>query len=128
MHIDGLTGRGANLRQLTIKQYPSHDGKGAAMTDQIKRSRGRPPKPEGPVPAADRQALYAKQRARDMAEAAYSLKAAVLECDQARAAFVTANRGTMSGQRLRRGLARLLTDDPDTMAFFDGLISSDDGK
>jgi hypothetical protein len=34
----------------------------------------------------------------------------------------------MSGDRLRRGLARLLADDPETMAFFGGLISSGDGK
>jgi hypothetical protein len=36
-----------------------------------------------------------------------------------------------SSQRLwcgKRGLARLLANDPDTMAFFDGLTSSDDGK
>jgi hypothetical protein len=36
-------------------------------------------------------------------------------------------KGTQSGQRLRRGLARILTDDPDTLAFFDGLIMSGDG-
>ena len=33
-----------------------------------------------------------------------------------------------SGQRLRRGLARLLHDDAAMLAFFDALILSDDGK
>jgi len=92
-----------------------------------KRGRGRPPKDAaGAMTAADRQALYAKARGRDMAEAAYALKDALQECPEARATFITANRGTVSGQRLRRGLARLLADDADTLAFFDGLLSSDD--
>jgi hypothetical protein len=42
--------------------------------------------------------------------------------------FIDAYRGSVSGQRLQRGLARMLADDPDMMAFFDGLISSDDEK
>jgi len=45
-----------------------------------------------------------------------------------RTAFIDIYRGTQSGQRLRRGLARMLSDDPATMAFFDNLISSDDKK
>jgi hypothetical protein len=36
--------------------------------------------------------------------------------------------GSLSGQRLRRGLARLLQDDPAVMGFFDELILSDDEK
>jgi hypothetical protein len=36
--------------------------------------------------------------------------------------------GIQSGQRIRRGLARLLADDPETMAFFDGLILLVNGK
>jgi hypothetical protein len=36
--------------------------------------------------------------------------------------------GLPSGERLRRGLARLLADDLETLAFFEGLVSSDDGK
>jgi len=94
-----------------------------------KRGRGRPPKDarSGAMTAADRQAIYAKARARDMAEVAYALKDA-LTAKAMRAAFVTTYRGTVSGQRLRRGLARLLADDPETLALFDGLISSGDGK
>jgi hypothetical protein len=42
----------------------------------------------------------------------------------ARTAFVAAYRGTILGDRLRRGLARLLADDPEALAFFDDLISS----
>ena len=45
-----------------------------------------------------------------------------------RAAFIETYSGTVSGQRLRRGLARTLTDDPAAMAFFDNLISSGDEK
>ena len=75
---------------------------------------------------ASRQALYAKARARDMGEVAYALKDA-LAVKEAREAFVLAYGGRSA--RLRRGLVRLLADDPDNlMAFFYGLISSDDGK
>ena len=37
-------------------------------------------------------------------------------------------RGATPGDRLWRGLARLLADDVDTLAFFDALISLDNGK
>jgi hypothetical protein len=40
--------------------------------------------------------------------------------------FIEIYRGTLSGQRLRRGLARLLHDDAATLAFFDSFILSDD--
>jgi hypothetical protein len=45
-----------------------------------------------------------------------------------RAAFIETYSGTVSGQRLHRGLARMLADDPAMMAFFDSLISSGDEK
>ena len=92
--------------------------------------RGRPPKDSaaGAMTAADRQALYAKARQRDMGEVAFALKTALARSRTERKAFVETYRGTPSGERLRRGLARLLADDPETMAFFDGLIPSDDGK
>ena len=65
---------------------------------------------------------------RDMAEVAYTLKDA-LNFQATRSAFIARYRGTPSGQRLRCGLARLLGDDPDNlMTFFDGLLSSGDGK
>jgi hypothetical protein len=38
------------------------------------------------------------------------------------------DRGTISGQRLRRGLVQLLADDWATLAFFDELVLLDDGK
>jgi hypothetical protein len=79
------------------------------------------------MPAADRQRLYARARQRDTALIAFALKNALL-VEEARVAFITEYQGTQSGQRLRRGLARMLTDDPGLMAFFDGLILSDDGK
>jgi hypothetical protein len=100
----------------------------AAMGDRaMKRGRGRPPKHGEAMSGAERQSLYAKARARDMAEVAYALKDA-LAAKGTQKAFITAYRGTPSGVRLRRGLARLLVDDPETMAFFDSLISSGDGK
>ena len=73
---------------------------------------------------AERQSLYAKARQRDMAEVAYALKDA-LRTKADRKAF-DIYRGSISGQRLRRGLARLLSDDPITLAFFDSLILSYD--
>jgi hypothetical protein len=90
-----------------------------------KRARGRPPKHGEAMSGADRQSLYAKARQRDMAEVAYALPQA-LRHTVAREEFIASYRG--SGQRLRRGLARLLPDDAATLAFFDGLILSDDEK
>jgi hypothetical protein len=72
--------------------------------------------------AAERQALYAKARCRDMAEVAYALKDVLLRSQANQRAFTAIYRGTTSGDRLRRGLARLLADDPEAMAFFDDLI------
>jgi hypothetical protein len=63
-----------------------------------------------------------EKRGCNMAEAAYVLRDA-LAVEAIRTAFVAAYRGTAAGQRLRRGLARLLANDPATMAFFDNLIS-----
>jgi hypothetical protein len=98
------------------------------MTRQSeKRGRGRPPKYGEAMPGADRQRLYARARQRDMAEVAHALKQA-LGSRKERVAFVEIYKGTHSGQRLRRGLARILNDDPATLAFFDGLILSDDDK
>jgi hypothetical protein len=98
------------------------------MTDQIenKRGRGRPPKYGEPMPAADRQRLYARARQRDMAEVAFALQGA-LRFEDARTAFVTAYRGTVSGERLQRGLTRI-SDDSTAIAFFAKLISSYDEK
>jgi hypothetical protein len=79
------------------------------------------------MPGADRQRLYAQARGRDMAEVAYALKTA-LRSKTERAAFIETYSGTISGQRLRRGLARMLADDPAMMAFFDNLISSGNEK
>ena len=90
-----------------------------------KRGRGRPPKHGEAMTGADRQMLYAKARRRDMAEVAHALRQA-LRSKAERTAFIDIYRGTQSGQRLRRGLARMLSDDPATMALFDNLISSDD--
>jgi hypothetical protein len=60
-----------------------------------------------------------------MAEVAYALKDA-LAAKGTQKAFINAYRDTPSGARLRRGLARLLADDPEATAFFDALISLDD--
>jgi hypothetical protein len=99
------------------------------MADQTpKRGRGRPPKYGETMSGADRQSLYAKARQRDMAEVAYALKDALARTRANQKAFSDSYRGTTSGERLRRGLARLLADDPEALAFFDRLISSDDGK
>jgi len=94
------------------------------MTDQ----RGRPPKHGEAMTGADRQSLYVKARQRDMAEVAYALKDALARTKANQKAFSDIYQGTTSGDRLRRGLARLLADDPEALAFFDDLISSDDGK
>jgi hypothetical protein len=71
-------------------------------------------------------AICAKARALDMAEVAYALKDALARTKASQKAFSDIYRGTTSGARLRRGLGRLLADDPETMAFFDALILSDD--
>jgi hypothetical protein len=75
---------------------------------------------------ADRQSLYAQARQRDMAEVAFALKTTLARSKVERKAFIEVYRGTASGQRLRRGLGRMLVHDAETMAFFDGLLSSDD--
>jgi hypothetical protein len=80
------------------------------------------------MPGADRQRLYAAARQRDMSEVAFALKTALARSKAERKAFVEVYRGTPSGVRLRRGLARLLTGDSEMMAFFEGLIPSDDEK
>jgi hypothetical protein len=99
------------------------------MADQItKRGRGRPSKGDEAKTGADRQALYARARGRDMAEVAYALRDVLARTKANQKAFSDNYRGTTSGQRLRRGLARLLADDPEAMAFFDALISSGDEK
>jgi hypothetical protein len=90
--------------------------------------RGRPPKHGEAMTGAERQHLYARSRQRDMAEVAYALKDVLARSKANQKAFSDSYQGTTSGDRLRRGLARLLADDPEAMAFFDGLISSDDGK
>jgi len=107
-------------------QILSYDGiqRVAVMNQGVKRGRGRPPKYEAAMTGAERQSLYAKARQRDMAEVAYALKDA-LRTKADRKAF-DIYRGSISGQRLRRGLARLLSDDPITLAFFDSLILSYD--
>jgi len=107
-------------------QILSYDGiqRVAVMNQGVKRGGGRPPKYEAAMTGAERQSLYAKARQRDMAEVAYALKDA-LRTKADRKAF-DIYRGSISGQRLRRGLARLLSDDPITLAFFDSLILSYD--
>jgi hypothetical protein len=107
----------------------SDDGIQAVTMDQIsKRGRGRPAKHGEAMTGAERQLLYAKAQQRDMAEVAYALKDVLTRTKANQKAFCEIYRGTTSGDRLRRGLARLLADDPEAMAFFDVLISSDDGK
>ena len=78
---------------------------------------------------AERQALYAKARQRDMAEVGYALQQA-LDTKAARTAFMHSYRDTTSGLRLRRGLARILVlkDGHDLLASFDALLVSDHGK
>jgi hypothetical protein len=99
------------------------------MSDQTeKRGRGRPPKHGEAMTAADRQRLYAKARARDMAEVAYALKDILARTKANQKAFSDSYQSTTSGARLRRGLGRLLADDADVLAFFEDLILSDDGK
>src|SRR5689334_17741847 len=93
--------------------------------DQIaKRGRGRPPHPDGALSNAARQRIFARQRKRDTAELAYALKDA-LGVEAAREGFLNRYRGLPSGARLRRVLATLLADDPETVAFFDALILLD---
>jgi hypothetical protein len=97
--------------------------------DQIsKRGRGRPPKHGEAMTGAERQSLYAKAQQRGMAEVAYALKDVLARTKANQKAFSDSYRGTTSGDRLRRGLARLLADDAEALAFFDELISSGDGK
>jgi hypothetical protein len=99
------------------------------MNDQSeKRGRGRPAKHGEAMTPADRQRLYARARGRDMAEVAYALKDVLTRTKANQKAVSDSYRGTTSGDRLRRGLARLLADDAEALAFFDALISSDDGK
>lgn len=98
------------------------------MDQQVKRGRGRPPKHGEAMSGANRQSLYAKARSRDMAEVAYALREVLARAKANQTAFSDLYRGTASGPRLRRGLARLLADDPVAMAFFDRLIPSDDDK
>ena len=94
---------------------------------EAKRGRGRPPRHGEAMSGATRQLLYAKARQRDMAEVAHALKLA-LRTEAERAVFMNIYKGSLSGQRLRRGLARLLHDDPAAMGFFDRLVLSDDEK
>jgi len=100
------------------------------MADTAKPGRGRPPMDArvGAIPGAERQRLYAAARARDMAEVAFALQQALKGSKTQTKAFITEYRGTPSGQRLRRGLARLLVDEPEMLAFFDSLIPSGDDK
>ena len=88
-----------------------------------KQGRGRPPKHGEAMTGAERQALYAKARQRDMAEIGYALQQA-LDTKTVRSAFLHSYRGTTSGLRLRRGLARILAlkDDHDLLASFDALL------
>jgi hypothetical protein len=96
----------------------------AAMADQaMKRRRGRPRSTDAKT-GAERQQLYAKARARDMAEVAYPEGCSGGQGDPEGVHHRLPRHP--SGARLRRGLARLLADDPVAMAFFDGLISSGD--
>jgi hypothetical protein len=93
-----------------------------------RRARGRPPKHGEAMSGASRQSLYAKARQRDMAEVAFALKTVLARSRAERKAFIEVYKGTISGERFRRGLGRMLIDEPDTLAFFDGLFSSDDEK
>jgi hypothetical protein len=63
-----------------------------------------------------------------MAEVAYALKDLLTRTKANQKAFSDSYQDTPSAARLRWGLPRLLADDPDALAFFDELISSDDGK
>ena len=93
------------------------------MTKQdAKRGRGRPAKHGEAMTGAERQYLYARSRQRDMAEVAYALKDVLARTKANQKAFSDSYQGTQSGARLRWGLARLLADDPDALAFFDDLI------
>ena len=57
-----------------------------------------------------------------MVEMAYALRDVLSRTKADQKAFRDSYQGTPSGHRLRRGLGRLLADDPQTMAFFDALI------
>ncbi|MFL5255179.1 MAG: hypothetical protein ACJ8AI_20245 [Rhodopila sp.] len=123
------------------KRVPGHTAlksEGSAEP-ALKRGRGRPPKHGEAMSGRERQALYTRQRQRDMAEVAYALKKVLERFRANQTAFCDIYQGTTSGERLRRGLARLLndtaTDDPaeqetmrETLAFFDDLIPSDSGR
>jgi hypothetical protein len=63
-----------------------------------------------------------------MVDVAYALKDVLLRTRANQKAFSDVYDDTVSGDRLRRGLVRLLADDPAALAFFDDLISSGDGK
>jgi hypothetical protein len=123
--VDGLA-----FQHQAAPSILSDDGKQDGQdggAQQQAQARTATPKHGEAMSGADRQALYAKARQRDMGEVAYALKDTLL-ASGVRKAFISAYRGTTSGDRLRRGLARLLTDDPEALAFFDDLISLDDGK
>ncbi|PPQ30034.1 hypothetical protein [Rhodopila globiformis] len=128
--VDRATKRGRG--RTTVKL-----GSGAKPPQKL--GRGRQPKYDEPMTRADRQSPYVRARQRDQAEVAYALRDTLWRSKATQAAVVAAYRDTPSGERLRRGLARLLnskaTDDPAeqetmkaTRAFFDGLMSSDDRK
>jgi hypothetical protein len=63
-----------------------------------------------------------------MAEVAHALKDILARTKANQKAFSDSYRGTTSGHRLHRGLARLLADDREALAFFEALISSRDRK
>lgn len=91
----------------------------------LKCGPGRPPKHGEAMSGRLRQRLYAQARRRETAEVIQALKLA-LRTDAERTVFMNIYKGTQAGQRLRRGLAHMLDDDPATLAFFDSLISSHD--
>src|SRR3954469_22020439 len=80
---------------------PRTNNRMAAMADQaMKRRRGRPRSTDAKT-GAERQQLYAKARARDMAEVAYALKDA-LAAKGTQKAFITAYRGPLRGATAAR--------------------------
>lgn len=92
------------------------------MEQIVKRGRGRPPHPDGALTGAARQRIFVRKRKRDTAELAYALKDVLLRTKANQKAFSERYRGLPSGDQLRRVLASLLADDPETLAFFDDLI------